>query len=879
MDHDDSNFKIGIADRLCNAKLIQAASNGDAQTLNEILTATSRRIQTQAELTLAINAKDSDGLNALLHASCWGHDRIVARLIDTGASLDVRDQKGWTPIMWACSNGHVQTARILRDSGARIDIKSFTGKSIYEIVKYAPNKGQIQSLLVNTPDAVSNTSNNVTFDGRISFSVSDYSEVTAFGDDDSSSGSDNSPSIPSLFLPDRLCKKTLIQAASNGDTDSVAEILSSVSIRSHSDLIQTINAKDADGLNALLHAACWGHDRIVALLIDFSANLNVLDPKGWTPIMWACSNGHVRTVAILHEAGARIDIKSFTGKSIWEVVKYAPNKDQILLLLGNNPDLGDVHSDVKATFFLMRSSGQFSVSDSDITSVGDEDDELMYEDFDWKTCKFDQMIVFEESNLNHILSVALSYLHPLDPHHPTILTANIVFLCARYAHYVNPSEVLDRFFEISILKMEYAAHLATETQDLASWIANFHHLLYYLKRDESLQSASYEYQARISDILVDAYERLVRKLENYITGILETGIINFVGSGFTTVHMESILGVFSGSGKRHNNIMRRTGGIISALGGARIVSVISTAQKRTSIPKSSSSPSPPQSASLSPGTFSRLNFFSLTPATPAAGSTNAIPKPPTPPPPSPTLLQSTPHYFIKSLKETRDVLTETHVHPSIISQIFLQLFRAINARIFNRILASTADLVSRSRAAQMLANLEDVVDWLQHGAEHEIPGNGGASTAISIPYAALVSALTPSLHLLWFIREVTSARELYEFLGLKARAGTLTVAQVRRVMCMYRFEVGEPSFSQDVEDFVVREWNEAVAMAAVAAAVGVAEDDDVEREIKRIKEMVEFYEESRVAELSIPMIMRGNGYVQGMAVQPVVPSEILAMLF
>ncbi|KAJ3201291.1 hypothetical protein HDU82_008220 [Entophlyctis luteolus] len=688
---------------------------------------------------------------------------------------------------------------------------------------------------------------------------------------------------------DRLCNASLIQAASNGDFDALCAALNSSrdAIHSAADLVQTINARDTDGLNAILHAACWGHDRIVAVLVDSGANVDILDMKGWTPLMWACSNGHVRTVEVLVAAGAKVDVKSHTGKSIWDIVKHTPNKEDILPLLGANPFPIEASPTVRDSV-LMDSAGTFlmSIPEPKLILQQNQTDQMLFGDFDWRTCKLDQMIVFNESNLDQVLSLAFSFLHPSNPQHPTVLTANIVFMCARYAHHMNPSEVLDRFFGACLPKIETFVHQADSDFDLMLWITNCHHLLYYLKRDESLRNASYEHQAVITEMLCDAYERLARILEDRFLSALETDIVNYIPPGADAVQMESILGVFKGSGKRHNNIMRRTGGILSSIGGARIASAISTSKNNRASPKHAPQPptlrsrmnrlfsQPPSPSPLSPlnspseTTIAKMNRYLFTP-------------PSSPSPSTPTSTSSTstvsstshcPQDFIEMLNLTITALASAHVHASITKQLVTQLLRAVNARLFNRILASQ-DLACRSRAGHMLANLAVLTDWT-------------LSTEVAATDATATVHLDHARQLLRFLRDLTArAADLADYLGLAAACPALTAAHVRRAMCVYRFEVGEVGFAPEVEDFVVREWNEAVAaaVARVAAMDGSADDisaaDSEEKPKKGRKvDMGEFLPEGTVVGLHVPMSMDGTGYVEGMAVQPVVPSEVLYLL-
>jgi hypothetical protein len=63
------------------------------------------------------------------------------------------------------------------------------------------------------------------------------------------------------------------------------------------------------------------------------------------------------------------------------------------------------------------------------------------------------MFVFDEKNLHHILSVAITNLTSSKAAHKKPVSANIIFLCARYAHYWNTPELLNELFKNAIMRI------------------------------------------------------------------------------------------------------------------------------------------------------------------------------------------------------------------------------------------------------------------------------------------------------------------------------------------------------------------------------------------------------------------------------------------
>ncbi len=110
--------------------LAMAASNGDVEKVRRLLTG-------RAKQYLDVNAPDSEGTPPIIYASCFGHQDVVAALIDAGAEVDKQDRNQWSSLMWAMTNRHKAIAKLLLDHGASPEIKSSTGRTAFDFV--APN--------------------------------------------------------------------------------------------------------------------------------------------------------------------------------------------------------------------------------------------------------------------------------------------------------------------------------------------------------------------------------------------------------------------------------------------------------------------------------------------------------------------------------------------------------------------------------------------------------------------------------------------------------------------------------------------------------------------------------------------------------------------
>ena len=94
-----------------------AARDGDIVKVHAILDADPK----------VVDARDNDGVTALILAAQNGHAEVAKQLLDKGAAADARNNDGWTALMVAAANGHVEVAKQLLDKGAAVDVRNNDG--------------------------------------------------------------------------------------------------------------------------------------------------------------------------------------------------------------------------------------------------------------------------------------------------------------------------------------------------------------------------------------------------------------------------------------------------------------------------------------------------------------------------------------------------------------------------------------------------------------------------------------------------------------------------------------------------------------------------------------------------------------------------------
>lgn len=120
--------------------LNMAASNGEVERVRNLVTGPAKEF-------IDVDATDMEGTPPLIYASCFGHQEVVAALLDAGADVDKRDKNQWTALMWAlidATSKHKAIAKLLLDHGANPDVKSSSGRSALDFI---PPNGDISAYL------------------------------------------------------------------------------------------------------------------------------------------------------------------------------------------------------------------------------------------------------------------------------------------------------------------------------------------------------------------------------------------------------------------------------------------------------------------------------------------------------------------------------------------------------------------------------------------------------------------------------------------------------------------------------------------------------------------------------------------------------------
>ncbi|KAF2739492.1 hypothetical protein EJ04DRAFT_457451 [Polyplosphaeria fusca] len=348
----------------------------------------------------------------------------------------------------------------------------------------------------------------------------------------------------------------LTLAASNGELARVQRLLSGKT-KEYID----INAVDAEGTPPLVYASCFGHEDVVKALIESGAEVDKQDKNRWSPLMWAMTNRHKAIVKTLLDHGASPEVKSSTGRTAFDFVE--PNSEISEYLHESGYSIGNagVSDDFYNSGFsqdrfeeemaenemkrrmMMESAINLEV---DLGNLGlDEQPETPEEEeegqeFVWDRCLNDQMFVFQESELDHILDIVITNMTPQRSPSQKPVPANILFLSSRYAFYHSSSELLERLLNSAMDRInDVVEKHQWDMTIMAFWMSNATLLLHYLKKDGGLAQTTSEFQLQMAELINEIFILIIRDAERRMDKSLDQAMLDHETiPGFEDVHFQ-----------------------------------------------------------------------------------------------------------------------------------------------------------------------------------------------------------------------------------------------------------------------------------------------------------------------------------------------------
>ncbi|CAI7665695.1 unnamed protein product [Penicillium bialowiezense] len=344
-----------------------------------------------------------------------------------------------------------------------------------------------------------------------------------------------------------ILQKSLNMAASNGDVDRVRKLVQGQA-RTYVD----VNKPDEEGTVPLIYASCFGHQEVVGALIDAGALVDRQDRNQWSALMWAMTNRHKTIAKVLLDHGASPDIKSSSGGTAFD---FAQPGSEISEYLHENGysfgsgaieddfyDAGLAHgrfeeelaeSEMKRRMMMEESAINLEV---DLSSLGldekfepsDEDElEEDQQEFVWDKCLNDQMFVFQDHELEHILDLIITNMTPQRSPSQKPVPANLLFLSARYAHYHASPELLSTLLSSAMEKInDVVERYQWDMTMQAFWLSNVTLLLHYLKKDGGLVESTVEFQLHLAELINEIFVLIIRDAERRMNKVLDAAMLD-----------------------------------------------------------------------------------------------------------------------------------------------------------------------------------------------------------------------------------------------------------------------------------------------------------------------------------------------------------------
>lgn len=288
--------------------------------------------------------------------------------------------------------------------------------------------------------------------------------------------------------------------------------------------------------------------------------------------MWAINNSHLGVVERLMEHDASVAQKTSTGRSSLDFI--TPNSEIYIYMkshghisssgpadfyndgLDSNRGFGGEEPDqllVESAYNLDVDMNQLRIDDDDEIPGLDAGLENLdgEQDFLWDRCLPDQMFVFSESDIPKILDLGITHMEPKRSHAQKPIPANLLFLCARYAHYYGSAEILDnllspafqRILNVIMAKKEDIAFLSF-------WLSNCTMLLYYIRKDIGILPASVAHQEKLSELITDITVLISQDAERRLEAVLNSSILDYQTiPGLDEIHYQSEWRIFRSNKK------------------------------------------------------------------------------------------------------------------------------------------------------------------------------------------------------------------------------------------------------------------------------------------------------------------------------------------
>ncbi|PIA13899.1 hypothetical protein COEREDRAFT_99309 [Coemansia reversa NRRL 1564] len=758
---------------LLSQQFARTASNGDVNAL-ESMWRTCEGLE-----WIDIDYRDDQGSTPLICASCFGHTHIAELLLGYSASVNLQDNSGWTALMWATTNHNEELVRVLLERGASSSVKTARGHTAINIAS---------------------------------------SNLSSASDSEGSQRSSISPAASDGMLADGASShfEDLAHVHISSETGSIGNghgAMGSFEKDSESLLVGSPRSFENSAIGTPSSRRTNGRD-------SFAAGQSVLS---MLQASTACAGDKITDTADESTERAEHGLLSPTRSADGSRV----NSEGLGLTFGDGSDCFDVDGVGSG---LARGMRALAVNSEKCD--GDSDGEAR-QTFDWDSLQLDQMYVISPATVPQFLHAVVKDIQPTQWLQSSVqaehrfVPASMIFLAARFAHYLGTPDFLETFLAEAIASIihEVQSH-KSDPISLAFWMSNMHTLIYFLKRDSTLVQITSDAQGRICECMHDAYALLIRAMEAELEPLLDAGLLAHepMPEMFADVRFEAErsqrLSMFFFGGQADasrksadGRPLRRSQTLLRA-GRPRRSSILAPAQRPTGLAAdepatavgevpawigalqqirgSADEPRTSTATGIAKRASSGDTFVSGRSSSDNARSAAAL------------FSMPSPRTIAFMLDKLVDLLGLCELHPSIAWGVIRQVFWYLGSEAFNRVL-TTRDFSSRSRAMQIRLNVTQLSDWVRaNEALLPVSTDGtqkgdGAATADALLFRA---HFDPLVELLELLQCLTHLPDLGEYFETTAKMQHLNVLQQETTAANYRYEVQEPRIAGEITEYL-----------------------------------------------------------------------------
>lgn len=308
----DKGARVAAKDDVGETPLMKACKEGNIALLRMILDAQIALRKTKTSTSFndpksndqvsatenkrILDAKDDEGITALMKAAERGSQEACRLLIGEGASVDARDDETWNALMWAALSGQQEIVTML--------VKEYD-----QLSDYTTEKGETPLMKAAANGYWSVCEFFIQEGAKVNGHDQDHQTALMWaasqGHDDVVQGLiENEAKVD---LQSKIGRTALSYAAQFGRFEAAKILVEKGEIK--------IDVQDQDGFTPIFFAILAGHVDLVDYLIEKKSPIEQHSKRAETPLMWAAMHQQLDCVSLLLKRDADINKQDENGQT------------------------------------------------------------------------------------------------------------------------------------------------------------------------------------------------------------------------------------------------------------------------------------------------------------------------------------------------------------------------------------------------------------------------------------------------------------------------------------------------------------------------------------------------------------------------------------